>query len=138
MSTEYVIEKRVIVQARGLEVEGERCYVCRRALPDAVLSVRVSCRRCGSGWESRSVDVCGEECAEVYATAAELEGHHTIGEKGSTCALGRDGFTGCLGGCGRWVPAGQKCFECASKAVDEWIARSFGRPGRKSAKRARR
>ena len=28
----------------------------------------------------------------------------------------------CLGGCERMVPAGQKCVECATAAVDAWLA----------------
>ena len=28
----------------------------------------------------------------------------------------------CLGGCERMVPLGQKCVECATAAVDAWLA----------------
>jgi hypothetical protein len=32
----------------------------------------------------------------------------------------------CLGGCGEPMPVGQKCNDCATRAVEEWKARKHG------------
>jgi len=32
----------------------------------------------------------------------------------------------CMGGCGKAMPAGQKCYECAVTAVDVWRAAKRG------------
>lgn len=132
--SEYVIEKRVIVRVHafeGLTLEvppaprsRQVCYVCKVQLPDeGVRQVTVSCRRCGSQWSAKATETCGEECAELYATYAELEAHRTRGERGSTCSLPAPDHEPCRGGCGRLVPTAQKCFDCASQAVTEWVRR---------------
>ena len=43
------------------------------------------------------------------------------GPDGST-ASARPGYEDCRGGCGTSVPVGQKCSDCAARAVDEWLA----------------
>lgn len=36
--------------------------------------------------------------------------------------VSRPGWLECAGGCGTLMPPGQKCFECAARAVAEWVA----------------
>ena len=46
---------------------------------------------------------------------------HSSGPDGGAATPLREGYALCRNGCGRQVPVGQKCSDCAARAVEEWV-----------------